>query len=298
MDTSLIENIELSYDPISNFRNIYLNEYGGEISLPTFGGGTVRSEFEVLTGMNIDYLKQGEIPYNNVVRTSTVESLASIFNLYEYNTTAIHNYKGDFYNRNKVISNMGFNKFISMEDIENTDNTRGMEQDDSLLFDKIIKVLENDGLDFIYAINVGTHSPYRDDEFLIYNIEINGQLQDEYKNSLQSYLIKLNKLDKEIGRLVKYIDDFEEPVLLVMFSDHLPNLPILNDVNYYNEDKFSAPYAIYSNKELVNDLELGYIEAYELGTKILNTLGLEGGIMNKFHNEYKRILKAIITVWS
>ncbi len=36
-------------------------------------GGTVRSEFEVLTGLSTDYLPVGEIPNNNILKNSQLK---------------------------------------------------------------------------------------------------------------------------------------------------------------------------------------------------------------------------------
>lgn len=64
--------------------------------MPTYGGGTVRSEFEVLTGLSTDYLPVGEIPNNNILKKQPVESLAYILRDYGYGTNVIHNYEGNF----------------------------------------------------------------------------------------------------------------------------------------------------------------------------------------------------------
>ena len=50
---NLIDGIKLLKDPIPNFRNLYENFSSGLVKVPTFGGGTVRSEFEMLTGLSI-----------------------------------------------------------------------------------------------------------------------------------------------------------------------------------------------------------------------------------------------------
>ena len=72
------------------------------------GAGTANTEFEILTGMTLDYFGAGEYPYKTVLQDETCESMA--YNLRElgYRTGVLHNNTGSFYSRNKVFANLGF----------------------------------------------------------------------------------------------------------------------------------------------------------------------------------------------
>ena len=59
MDPTEVKGIKYSEDPIPNFRKLTQTFTHGMASAPTTGGGTVRTEFEVMTGNNIDYLTPG-----------------------------------------------------------------------------------------------------------------------------------------------------------------------------------------------------------------------------------------------
>lgn len=92
MDPTLIKDIEFSEDPIPNFRKLYQNYTSGMANVPTFGGGTVKTEFEVMTGYNIDYLTPGEVPYNTILKNRSCNSVVSTLNSQGYKTHAIHNF--------------------------------------------------------------------------------------------------------------------------------------------------------------------------------------------------------------
>ena len=47
--------IEFDIDPIPNFRKLKENYSTGAFSVSTIGGGTANTEFEVLTGLNLDF---------------------------------------------------------------------------------------------------------------------------------------------------------------------------------------------------------------------------------------------------
>ena len=114
-DPLLIEGIEFDIDPIANFRKLKENYSSGTFSVSTIGGGTANTEFEVLTGLNLDFFAPGEYPYNTTVNTKTSESINYALKESNYSTHVIHNHEGNFYNRNTVFSNLGFDTFTSSE---------------------------------------------------------------------------------------------------------------------------------------------------------------------------------------
>ncbi len=73
MDLDRINGLTFTEDPIPTFRKIASESTNGFLKVPTYGGGTVRSEFEVLTGLSTDYLPVGEIPNNNILKNSQLK---------------------------------------------------------------------------------------------------------------------------------------------------------------------------------------------------------------------------------
>ena len=71
----LIDGIEFDVDPIANFRKLKENYSSGTFSVSSIGGGTANTEFEVLTGLNLDFFAPGEYPYNTTVNSKTSESI-------------------------------------------------------------------------------------------------------------------------------------------------------------------------------------------------------------------------------
>ena len=74
--------------------------------MPVVGAGTSNTEFEILTGMAIQYFGLGEYPYKTVLKSTPCESIASDLSQIGYATHALHNNGGNFYSRAKVFSNM------------------------------------------------------------------------------------------------------------------------------------------------------------------------------------------------
>lgn len=83
--------------------------------MPSIGAGTANTEFEVLSGMNLDHFGVGEYPYKTVVKNRTCESMAYALQSAGYSTHAIHNNNATFYSRDRVYANFGFETFTSLE---------------------------------------------------------------------------------------------------------------------------------------------------------------------------------------
>jgi phosphoglycerol transferase MdoB-like AlkP superfamily enzyme len=118
-DVKYIENFTCSKDPVPFFT--YLKEHcpSGFLEVPSIGAGTANTEFECITGMNLDFFGPGEYPYKTVLKERTCESMAYILKELGYTTTAMHNNDGTFYGRNVVFSNLGFERYCSVEYMKN-----------------------------------------------------------------------------------------------------------------------------------------------------------------------------------
>lgn len=288
MDPLLIQGAEYSEDPIATFRALTEVSPRGYITVPTFGAGTVMTEFEVLTSISMSALKPGEIPYDQLLCTAPVQSLATIFNSLGYQTTFLHNYEGNFYNRHLAIRNLGFDVYVPLEYMAGDHGVHQIDKtDDGLLFDYVIKSLEqSEEQDFIYAVTAGTHQPYSLTEGEDAEIIVSGTLSDDYRLPLQDYVNRMHSLDTQIARIVDYINQSDEPTLLVFFSDHLPNLSAVTDEKTYDLDLYVTPYLIYSNAPLEAALPYDDMTSYQLGAYALNLLGIQKGSMHKIHDLY------------
>ena len=54
-DATTVKNLNISEDPIPTFHKIQKEYTSGYLKVPVYGAGTINTEFEVITGMNIDY---------------------------------------------------------------------------------------------------------------------------------------------------------------------------------------------------------------------------------------------------
>ncbi|WP_042271240.1 LTA synthase family protein [[Clostridium] dakarense] len=282
MDPTLIKEAKFSEDPIPNFRKLSNENKSGYINVPVIGGGTARTEFEVLTGNNFDYLIPGEIPYDSFVKKKNVNSIATTLKNQGYGAHIMHNFQGNFYNRNLAFKNLGFDTFTSMEYMQNLEDTHLGWRKDIVLADYIEKALnKTKESDVVYAIGVEGHGGYPDyDRGEEFPIKVETNLPDKDMYQLYNYANLLKGSDDLVGKVIENVDKREEDTIVVFFSDHLPKLNIFSGDNMYI-DKYEVPYAIYSNFKIDNEKQ--NLEAYQLSTLMLGLAGVEYGPMESLH---------------
>ncbi|MEH7225032.1 sulfatase-like hydrolase/transferase [Bacillus sp. JJ1566] len=241
-DPLLLTNIKFEEDPIPYTRSLMENYTSGELVTHIFGGGTINSELETLTGLSTRFLPEGAETYNHYINRP-IDSLAHNFRNQGYHTTAVHTFKNWFYDRNKTYEYLGFEKYVSMEFFNNPEMVGPYIDDRELMRQSLSEISKTDGPDFLNVATVASHGPYDDiryEEKLEFTTE--GNLTDVPEYILNLYLKVLNELDDSIKLLIDGINELDEPTMVVIYGDHLPML--------------GADYAVYREAEYYSDLNL------------------------------------------
>ncbi len=291
-DINLVNNIELSENPIPCFTELKKSYPNGSIKVPLIGSGTANTEFEVLTGMNIDYFSPGEYPFIAKLDDDgfTCDSIARVFSEYGYTTHAMHNNTGTFYNRYKVYPNLGFDSFTPIEYMYDVEyNPLGWAKD-NVLIDEIQKCLDSsDGSDFIFTVTVQPHGAYPKEQTGDYPITVSGISEDDTEkyHMISYYVNQIKEVDNFIKKLTDYFEDVDKNTVIVFYGDHLPDLKLEED-DLSQGDMYSTEYLIWSNYGLANGHTAPEVlEAYQLSNYVLSLFNVEGNIMNKVHTLYK-----------
>lgn len=284
-DPTLIESVEFDTDPIPNFRELQNNYSTGTFSVSTIGGGTANTEFEVISGFNLDFFAPGEYPYNTTINNKASESINYALKELNYSTHALHNHEGNFYNRNTVFANLGFDTFTSAEYMLINEKTDLGWAKDKFLIEPIVDLLTStETQDFIYAISVQGHGSYPDkeisDEKYVNVTNINDDLN---KNQLEYYANQVYEMDLFVKDLIDAVNALNEPTVIVFYGDHLPNLNLSKE-DLSNKNLYETEYVIWDNLNLKkSNLNL---EAYQLTSRVLYDLDINTGILTKLHQSY------------
>lgn len=287
MDPTEVKGIKYSEDPIPNFRKLTQTFTHGMASAPTTGGGTVRTEFEVMTGNNIDYLTPGEIPYNTILKSKYYNSVVTTLKSEGYKAHAVHNFQGNFYGRNNAYAKLGFDDFTSKEYMSNYELNEREWVKDVILTKYIEKALDSTkDSDLVYTVSVQGHSSYPTDaENYDFPIKVSGTLDQKVLNQMYYYVNQIKGTDDFIGELVDMVNKRDEDTIILFYSDHMPKLKIFEDDDFYL-DKYKAPFAFYANFD-IEKYDIDEIESYELSSLMFKEAGLKYGPMERFNTYMK-----------
>ncbi len=284
-DMKKMKGIEFSVDPIPTFTQLKKDYPSGYLNVPIIGAGTVNTEFEIMTGMNLDDFGPGEYPFKTKLVKETCESICYNLKEYGYKCHVVHNNTAFFYGRNKVFANLGYDTFVSIENMYVDEFTSVGWAKDKYLVDEIKQVLEStSGQDFVYGISVQGHGSYPTNYDYDYPITIKADEDEDRINQLQYYAWQLNEMDKFISDLIDEVNKLNEETIIVFYGDHLPSLEITT-ADLENKDIYQTEYVIWSN------FDIGYkdenIEAYQLQAKILEKLNMNAGSINYYNQNHR-----------
>ena len=286
-DVNKVKGLKLSSEATPIFNQLKEKYPSGYLTVNNVGYGTANTEFEIMTGLNLDNFGPGEFPYKTILKKSTCESAAYILKDYGYSTHAIHNNTATFYGRKSVFTRLGYDSFTSVEYMNPKSYTVTDWVKDDVLTEEIIKVLDStEEVDYIYTISVQGHGDYPKKSVLDDPaIKVIGGYDDKDEMYMWEYYVNMiHEMDIFVGDLIKELEAYEEDVVLVLYGDHLPSLNI-KEKNLKNGDLYETEYVVWSNFEL--DMEDKDIETYQLSSRVLQHLNIDGGLINKFHQTYQ-----------
>ena len=285
-DLTQVKGLQLSEDPVPYFRSLIESCPSGYLSMPCIGAGTANTEFEVITGMNLDFFGPGEYPYKTILKNTSCESLAFNFHDQGYATHVMHNNRASFYDRHKIFKNLGFDEFTSFELMNISEYTPNGWAKDKYLTKEIMKVLNATGQrDLVYTISVQAHGKYPATE-LIENppIKLLSGAPENKWYGIEYYANQIKEMDDFLKELTATLEAFDEPVILIGFGDHLPGLGF-TDEDMKESDMKQTQYFVWTNQDTPIDMPDEDIEAYQLSSRICEYLGFDNGVINAYHQE-------------
>jgi len=302
-------------NPIAFFNELREESIYGHIIVPGFGGGTADTEFDILLGINTRNFRG--VPFSNLLVTRPMDSIAAALRGLGYYNLAIHPGFGWFYNRNNVLPFIGFDRFVDISEFDYT-RAKGSYISDEAAFERIIEDLDrhirsdNDSPIFLFCITIQNHGPYVDKYPADTNFNPHVPMSDIDINAVSNYFYGTRDADTELRNLVEFMQESNEPFVLVYFGDHFPLLTIdaLDALLPYDSNltdglnefrRFRIPFIIWQNdaaRELnvLTPIEQNgkTISSFYLGAYLLELLGYNRHPYFNFLNRIRREFPIIV----
>ena len=311
-DVSELEQYGITFDTdvSKNLHALQQTSAYGRAYSPSFGGGTCDVEFEALTGYSVSFLPSGSKPYQQHV-TKPMFAMPNYLKLKGYQTAAVHCFWAKYWSRDKAYPNLGFDDFISLEDMHGVTKVRkhywtsGLVTDDSMA-DQIIQQYESmksssDKPIFLHAVTMQNHTNYNKDNYpddeRVKVLSHPAGLKPSTVGALEDFATGIRDADAMMGKLTEYFSQVDEPVILVFWGDHYNPIDSNYDVyttTGYASDSSADPrlhqttllmWSNYSQQQV----DLGTIAAYDISPVMMDIYGLEEPLYFQFLNRQLRV---------
>ncbi len=237
-DVTKLPGVSFERDPLPCFHSLARTGTSGEFLSLTYCGGTGYVEMEVLTGLCSHFLRSGDtltsLP-EEVYRR--IPSITDVFLSEGYELSFLHSYNDKLYNRPVIYDALGFGSIRFADSFPEEAERRGGYISDLALTREILAELEepSDAPRMIFAISMENHQPYIASK---YGEECRSGLRSSVLDkdelaALDAYVRGVEDADEALGVLVDSLSRREEPVMLVFWGDHLPNLGLADGRNVY-----------------------------------------------------------------
>ncbi|MBQ7370925.1 MAG: LTA synthase family protein [Blautia sp.] len=237
----------------SFYHQLEEESYTGQLVTNVFAAGTVDTERGFLTGIS----QHPEYAENT-------NSYVWYLRDQGYTVEGSHSHFEWFYDRKTINPNLGFERYRFFENdyekyqreyiyfIQDTDLLSEIHQD-------FIRNKETGKPYFSFNVTVASHGPYWTDGKDGETTYLTGNYTQECKNAMDNYMNTIELLDQALEEMVDQLRVEEEPVILVLFGDHMPWMGdgnIFYDELGVNIDRsteegfltyYSTPYCIWAN---------------------------------------------------
>lgn len=251
-DLRVLGDLQTNEEYMPFLSNLKENTVRGNLYVPVIGAGTSNTEFEFLTGHSTAFLPSGSNAYMLYIKNH-IASLVSTMEAQGYSSFALHPYYKAGWKRTEVYENLGFNKFVGLEDILGPDliqefQANGSDPDylqglidesfpdsgmllrqyvsDKYNYDLLIKDYENRDKSvpyFAFNVTMQNHGGYT---ISAQNFEENIYATNVSKTypKANKYLSLIKYTDDAFKGLIEYFSNVKEPTVICMYGDHQPSI--------------------------------------------------------------------------
>lgn len=286
-DLDISHKLKLEETVMPNIEKISKEESAlwGKVVVPTFGGGTNKSEFAFLTGSVMDFGLTGSC-YDLDCEEGTASIVQSLKEL-GYYTIAVHPAYSKNWDRDIGYKKLGFDEYLSLENLSNYDfdYLRSYSYvSDSSLYEVIYDITDKNNIQdtplFIFCVTIQNHGDYNDDAYMA--------TLDVEDPQVAQYLSLIKETDKAFAEMIEHYRQKEKETVILMFGDHMPSLDNIDSlVPKESIERYTTPYIFWSNSMNNISCELSYLSCCNVNYLQIVLLEAAGLPLNN----YQQLLK-------
>lgn len=275
------------------------NTVRGYALASVYGGNTVNSEFEFLTGSTMAFLPMGAVPYGQYIQENTC-SLAWVLRSYGYRALATHNYDASGWSREEVYPRLGFQESTFLESYPQKDLIRDFVSDREQ-YEYILDWMDSQTEPaFLFAVTMQNHGGYIAEPGTYDHTVTLTDCPGEYP-AVEQYLSLLNASDQAMAYLFERLENTQEKTVVLIYGDHQPKL----DTAFYQQltggaldtlpeqmTQYTVPFVIWANYD-IEEKDLGLTSLNYLSVHLLDAAGLERTPFHQYLAELEQTIPAM-----
>lgn len=271
--------VEFNKPVASNFEKFKKEGILVDMISPSYGGISANVEYEMLTGSSIKFFSSGYIPYMQLYIDDKYYKAPSVIQELKrngYKTHITSTWESSLFNCKSVYEYFDVDVTDYREDLTDSYN-KGGRISDAYVAEYLIKELKEKPKDeklFTMVLTAQAHMPFNYDKYDKYDISIvNSNLNRAEEETILSYAQGVYDADQQLKEVYDYIQNFEEPTILIFYGDHLPYLKtekgedITRKLEYFNTgDSIEDLYQKYHTQCLI-------LANYDIGEDDIDYMG-------------------------
>ncbi|OOG66309.1 hypothetical protein B0E46_02195 [Rhodanobacter sp. B04] len=284
---------------VPNFQRLAATGVSGSLTTPTYGGGTIRTEFETLTGYPMRAFPSIMYPYYGLA-SGWMPTVPHRLESFGYSTTLFHPFRAGFWNRRQVMPELGFQHAYYEKDFAGAARA-GEFVSDHALFDFVLAHFDegNMGAQYAMVITMENHGPWDYDVGPLAKVlnehPLPPGLSATGTREMTYYLSHLVNGDAALGDFAQRLLARPRWTLLLFYGDHLPALDAAYKDLGFDDGKRRGQqhtrYMLLSNRPLDPQIPRQLdLSAYQLPGLLFDAVGLP-------EDGYLALASTIRTAW-
>lgn len=297
-DLQKVGKFETNIDYMPFMNELTNNAIKGEMLVSPFGGYTCNTEFEFLTGLTMGLLPSGTTPYLQYISKPYDFALPAYLSQNGYSTVALHPYYARCWNREAVYNFLGFDKFISLDNLDEVVDEDDWEYIRYYLSDRTsyaaIKECLEDKKDgkplFLFNVTMQNHGGYAYEGAEFPTVTLM-DMKGNYGETEQ-YLSLIKESDDAFKEFVQYLKGRDEHTIVVMFGDHQPAVEQAFFEELYGksltqltteelQNRYKVPFVIWTNYDIEEQINVHTSTNY-LSNLVLDAAGIPKSAISNF----------------
>jgi phosphoglycerol transferase MdoB-like AlkP superfamily enzyme len=235
---------------LKEFNDMRADYLSGHVVVPVYGGKSINTEFELLTGLTTYFTPIESLPFRELVSDNT-PSIAHTLKPFGFHTSVIQMVQLSGFGFERIYDYLGFDNKYSLVDPTDPKDPTGRHVSSKTLAMKINAITAVEEKSFIYTFANSSHMPWELSDYPDNKLKLTnpGTLSQSKQDELVAYFNALRHVESLLVELVAFYQASDEKTLIVLVGDHHPSLQLVDRQKkvFKTHENYVVPFLLWQN---------------------------------------------------